>query len=480
MLIRHGAQLHAPGQPVLPLLVENNRLDLIVPLFRRRGVDAGLAAFMGNTPLHVAAEFGRTEIAELLLERPDVDVDALDAERRIAAEKAAEQGHIGILRLLLGRARPNPTITPNSCVRALHAAAASGKLDVMKLLLEEYNVCASEPDMDGNTALHLAARGGYLDMVRLLTERPDVDVGVVAHSGMASIHYAASNAPVDSATPIIQALVAAGANVNASASSSNTADTALRYAIERKSATVALALLHCGADPSLEHGPHPRTGLTLLHHCMEPCSSPLSKAELRLVKELVDKGADTEATSTYDPARWPVHTNGPPLFFAAVYAQSESCVEWLLKAGARADFSLINARAAEERDHQSLLMTMFYYRLPDKYHSNQGSISTRIKQCDVRAMKACVRLLLKYGARLDSVASEQSALQYACKVAFDNGIFDVLYLLLRGSAHYNVSLSHIEALKIDYGPGECDSRKVERRERIFRRLSDFAGKAFKV
>lgn len=483
MLIQHGAYLHAPDQPVLPVLVEKNRLDLIVPLLQRPGVDAGFAALMGKTPIHVAAEFGRTEIAKFLLERPEVEIDALDASGRTAAERAAEQGHTSTLRLFLGRAKTNSTITPNSYVRALHAAAASGQLDVMNFLLEEYNVCPSEPDIDGDAALYLAVKGGHVNMVRFLIERPDVDVSVVGHSGMAVIHHAASSSPEESATPIIQALVAAGANVNSSASSSDTTDTPLRYAIERKRTIVALTLLSCGADPSLEHGAHPVTGLTLLHHCMAPDRSYLSKAELRLVKELIKKGADTESASTFDAARWPDHTNGPPLFFAAAFVKSDSCVERLLKAGASADFSVINERAPEASNPQSLLMALFYYRLPDKYHRTHGSISTRVNLSDVRSLTTCIKLLLKYGARLDSVASEQSALQYACEVAIEEGL-ELLCVLLCGSTRRNVSLSHVEMLKIDYGTEESgsipsDPRRIQRRSGVCRQLSDFVGRAFK-
>lgn len=73
-------------------------------------------------------------------------------------------------------------------------------------------------------------------------------------------------------------------------------------AIERKSTAAALALLSHGADPSLECGPSLPTGLTLLHHCLAPEGSHLSKEELILIKQLIEKGADTESTSIFDAA----------------------------------------------------------------------------------------------------------------------------------------------------------------------------------
>lgn len=150
----------------------------------------------------MGAEIGRPDIAKLLPNRPDVDIDALDMFLRTAAEIAAEQGHISTIRLLLVTAGTdsNSMSTPNSCVRA---AAASGRLDVMRLLLHEYNACASKESMYGNTALHLAVRSGHVDMVRFLTRRSDVRVGVVSLSGMTALHYAARHTPKDSATPII-------------------------------------------------------------------------------------------------------------------------------------------------------------------------------------------------------------------------------------------------------------------------------------
>lgn len=487
MLMRHGAYLHAPAEPVLPLLVKKGTLDLVVPLLEQPGIDAGAApgAFPWRSPLYMAAEFGRTDIAKLLLDRPEVDIDALDGPGCGVTEAAARHGHTATLRLLLERAEMSPTVAPDGGARALRAAAASGQLHVMEVLLGEYKACAPDCGMYGEAAIHLAAKGGHVDVVKALIQRPDVNPDAVTHQGMMAIHHAARDAPEDSATSIIQALADANTDVNAPTSSSRNATTALRYAIEGGRTTVALTLLSCGADPSLERGPGPRTGLTLLHHCLAPDDPYLSKAQLRLVKELIDKGADTKSTSAIvDATRLPARTDGPPLFFAAAYAKSDSCVRWLLEAGAGADFSLMNARAPAASNPQSLLMALFRHRFPSSHSSIRGPIPTRIRLSHVRPVQECIALLLKHGARLDSVCSEQSALQYACEVALEE-CFELLCVLLRGATRRNVSLDHVEALKTGCGPRALgsapteDRKKAQRRGRVLRQLSDFAARAFK-
>ena len=88
---------------------------------------------------------------------------------------------------------------------------------------------------------------------------------------MTAIHRAARDAPEEEyAVRIVRVLVGAGADVNARVPPPGGTCTRLplRYAIERHAPRVALALLSLGADPSLENGPDPKTGQSLLHHCL--------------------------------------------------------------------------------------------------------------------------------------------------------------------------------------------------------------------
>lgn len=93
-----------------------------------------------------------------------------------------------------------------------------------------------------------------------------------------------------------------------------------------------------------------------------------------------------------------------------------------------------------------------------------------------------IKVLLKYDARLGSLASEKSELQYACDVAVD-GCLELLCVLLRAPTRRNVSLKHGEVLKTQYGHRESGTmppegpRRVQRRGRVFRQLSDFTDRA---
>lgn len=127
---------------------------------------------------------------------------------------------------------------------------------------------------------------------------------------------------------------------------------------------------------------------------MEPDDSDISKDRLKLAKDLIDKGADTDSTSTFDMTRRPNRTNGPPLFFTAAYVKSDSCVQRLLEAGTRIDLSLVNVKELESSNPRSLLMALFYYRFSSDCHSTRGPIPARISlkmfgpsRCDQGALE---------------------------------------------------------------------------------------------
>ena len=320
-------------------------------------------------------------------------------------------------------------------------------------------------------------------MVDFLIGRPSVDVRAVTGSGETTLHIAARSDDDDLfALPMIQTLIDAGADVNASASSSIGHDTALQYAVQEKKASLALKLLSCGADPSLGRGPHPLTGLTLLQHCLASGSDELSREELELVRELIRKGADIESFSV-STSNIRICTDGPPLLFAAAYAQSDECVRALLEAGASVDLSLMNSRVLAESNPQPLIMVLFYYCLPYRRHVEDYTLETLVHPQDIRPIQARVEMLLKRGARVDSLGSEQSALQYACELAMDSSL-ELLSILLDGSTRRNVSREHMEALMMKYTPQRAehtsseDRKRAERQEKVSQLLSNFSARAF--
>lgn len=84
--------------------VQEGDAAAVSALLQRMGPHADLSlrqAPEGNTPLHVAAICGHTEVAGLLLRHAGTDIDARDADGRTPLYVAAMGGHIDIVRLLL-------------------------------------------------------------------------------------------------------------------------------------------------------------------------------------------------------------------------------------------------------------------------------------------------------------------------------------------------------------------------------------------
>ena len=97
-----------------------------------------------TTALIVASANGRTEIARMLLERPEILVNLQD-----------EDGETALMR-----------------------ASANVRTEIVKLLLERPEIDVNLQDEDGETALMRASNNGRTEIVKLLLERPEIDVNL--------------------------------------------------------------------------------------------------------------------------------------------------------------------------------------------------------------------------------------------------------------------------------------------------------------
>ena len=123
----------------------------------------------GFTALHLAAFFGKTEVARALLEA-GADPGAYSAnEFHVQPLHSAAAGrHVEICRLLIAAgadvdARQRHGFTP------LHAAAQHGDVELLELLLSA-GADPSQPKDDGETPADTAEAEGHVDVARRLRE----------------------------------------------------------------------------------------------------------------------------------------------------------------------------------------------------------------------------------------------------------------------------------------------------------------------
>jgi ankyrin repeat protein len=226
-LVKEGAdvlQCTADGRTALHFAAYFGNVETARVMLELGGDALAQTALANNTPLHMAAGAGHSEIVKLLVrEMGGGGLAAQTAHGATPLHLAALHGHLETLKLLLNlgsdmHAQAKTGDTP------LHVAAACGKAETVKLLLELganlraqdmngatplHHAAAShgqvEPvklllesganlhaqDMDGATPLHGAANFGQLETVKLLV---DMGSSVLARDnhGMTPLHFAES------------------------------------------------------------------------------------------------------------------------------------------------------------------------------------------------------------------------------------------------------------------------------------------------
>jgi ankyrin repeat protein len=123
----------------------------------------------GYSALHLAAYFGRLEVARMLLERgADPNSVAQNQSRVTPLHSAVAGGHRDLAGLLLALGS-SPNAVQQGGFTPLHAAARSGDEGTVGLLLLR-GADASRPADDGHTPADLAAQAGHAALAELLRE----------------------------------------------------------------------------------------------------------------------------------------------------------------------------------------------------------------------------------------------------------------------------------------------------------------------
>lgn len=259
----------------LPEAVRSSDLKTIERLIAD-GADVNVKNSEGDTPLHVAATFGREDAAEVLIAN---------------GASIASKDKFGF--------------------KPLHVAARNSFLaagGVAKLLISNgANIHATTP---GNISiLHLAAEGGDPDLVELLIEK-GANVNALDENLYTPLQWAVERGRYRQ-KEIIEILLAAGADVLIE---NKMHHNPLDEALLRDNEPIAKLLVEA-LDPDTRD----RSGQTLLHRAIR-------RRNVKMVKLLIEHGADVNAKDAQGDT---------PLDVAVNYIRNKEIVDLLMSKGAQ-------------------------------------------------------------------------------------------------------------------------------------------------
>ena len=312
------------------------------------GADANQTAPDGSTALHWAAHQGDSAAVRLLLE---AGADATVANRYGVTPllPAATVADAAVVRLLLDAgADPNAALPEGET--ALMRAARTGVAESVRLLLDAGADPNARESWRRQTALMWAAAEGHADVAKLL-----IDAGAEVESrssgGFTPLLFAARHGR----PAVCQTLLAAGADINQTleevtepgwgnqpTSRRDGGPTPLDIAVANAHFELAAMLLDAGADPNIAaQGWTPLHTITWIRKPGQGSNDPApegsgSMDSLRLVRKLVEHGADVNArmTTRRPVGRSSLNSEGATPFLQAARTADTELMKLLVELGA--------------------------------------------------------------------------------------------------------------------------------------------------
>ncbi|XP_070542308.1 ankyrin repeat and death domain-containing protein 1A-like isoform X2 [Ptychodera flava] len=215
------------GRTPMHLAAEHGRTG-VVEYLMNTGADKMAYSRVGLTCLHFAAKGGHQSVVNLLI-KSGVEIDARDNDGKTPLHCAAEEGHAHTVETLIQSGadinaetylvfiKDDPDRNDEKEMSPLHFAAMNGHTAVVKVLLM-HGCDMDASNHQNNTALHIAATSNRPEVVHQLVNA-GCDVDVVNARNQTALHVATENA----LTNVVETLLIGGINVHIKDKSGRTA-----------------------------------------------------------------------------------------------------------------------------------------------------------------------------------------------------------------------------------------------------------------
>ena len=154
----------------------------VVAMFLRANVDISINESMGScgqTALCISIMQGRERILKLMLEREDVDINAIDTCGDTALILATRLGKGKIVELLLARKDIDINSADKNGLTPLMHAVKHGCVGLIKHILQHREMDINTQNKGGKTALIVASRYSQETAVKVLIGRSDIKVNAL-------------------------------------------------------------------------------------------------------------------------------------------------------------------------------------------------------------------------------------------------------------------------------------------------------------
>ncbi|KAL3588492.1 hypothetical protein FPOAC2_10649 [Fusarium poae] len=405
------------GEGMTPLHWAVRGRDIVFQAWKRKEVEAGISSIESRT--YISESLG---IMNILLARPGVNAGIHDKKGLTPLHRACLLGDRKVAELLLQRADVDPNARGLNGQTPLHISASCrypGALKLMDLLLKKPGVEITDCDYDGRTILYYIGAG----LPQAWRPKPVIETalreGAPIENGLTAFHQAICSGNLS----IAKFLLSLGADPMVSK----------RFKYNH-------SLLHLCLKAYSECEDH---RIKLVKELVSRGIEIDTYTDSPLFDIDNDEDEKMENVEGIRSISLVTGTDCTPLLWTAVGEKGTENMEMLLNEGADPNAHVtirdLEVLGETKSNRQAFLSGVFRHAWDPEGASDR----------DIIMIKERLRLLLKRGSRIDFDGPADTPLQEAC-VAAEDGRIQLLRILLEYSTARNVSQKHVKEVIGEY------------------------------